>query len=469
MTQVQNAGRYLRSRMSPWAIALLALITAVAFTIPFLLADPAAADDVIPGGASGDGVVPEGVHGNPDCSDLLGAADYLFEYKTGVPTDETIPLSFNGLSGSVTVDVTGSTFDFSFSGDFVAAAVIVKGGPNANFYDYTPDGNAADTGLHAPINPSNGKFFGLSHISFCIMEAPAEIDIAKSAVDDSITIGDRAAFDITVTSLGPATALNVTIDDDLPAGFDWEIVSEQGDTGLAGTNCNIDDSVDPNELDCSVGDLASGESYTVRVQTTTDMTANECDTTLNNTAFADADNADPVDDSASIDVECGGVKVVKTAKHADTSGATSANLAATFRITDSNGDTHDVVTGATTGIACVDDLPLGAATVVELSGPSGYAADPDTENVTVTDSDCPDPGAGATASFENIPLTDVEIVIDSQQAGATSTVVECWEGSDTSGAADFWTTILGDGSLDMDDFEPTDPDVTLTCEITIDP
>src|SRR5919106_3191071 len=110
---------------------------------------PASAAHVIPGPPTTTlNEQPIGVHGNPDCADLLGADDFLFEHKTGVPTDETIPLSFDGLTGSVTVDVRntddGQVFDFTFDGDFAAAAVIVKGGPNANFYDYRPDGEVAD-------------------------------------------------------------------------------------------------------------------------------------------------------------------------------------------------------------------------------------------------------------------------------------------------------------------------------------
>jgi len=37
----------------------------------------------------------------------------------------------------------------------------------------------------------------------------------------------------------------MTIDDDLPAGFDWEITAEQGVPASEGDNCTIDDSVDP--------------------------------------------------------------------------------------------------------------------------------------------------------------------------------------------------------------------------------
>ncbi|HZA40662.1 MAG TPA: SpaA isopeptide-forming pilin-related protein [Actinomycetota bacterium] len=420
---------------------------------------PASAAHVIPGPPTTTlNEQPIGVHGNPDCADLLGASDFLFEHKTGVPTDETIPLSFNGLTGSVTVDVKpGSLFDFSFTGDFAAAAVIVKGGPNANFYDYRPDGAAADTDLHAPVNPANNQFYGLSHISFCIIEARAELQITKTAVDDTITIGDKAAFDITVTSLGPATAQNVTIDDVLPdTGLDWEIVSET----TAGA-CSI--AVDGNTLHCDVGDLAVGASFTVRVRTTTAMTAAECDRTLDNTAFADADNSDQVSDDAQIRVQCGGIKVVKTAKHADTSGTTSANLAAEFTITDSLGNTHIVTTDATTGVACVDDLPLGAATVDETNGPDGYQEDPDVENVTVTDADCPDPGAGATASFENVPLTDITWSVDSQHNGATSTVVDCKDANGVSLPG--YPMTVSDGTDTLPDLPPG----TVTCDFVIDP
>ena len=166
----------------------------------------------------------------------------------------------------------------------------------------------------------------------------------------------------------------------------------------------------------------------------------------------------------------GGVKVVKTAKHADTSGDTSADLAANFTITDSNGDTHNVATDGTTGLACVDNLPLGAATVDEVAPfPAGYQPDPDVVNVTVTGADCADAGV-ASASFENIPLTDVQIVVDSQHDGGTSTLIECWKGTSdpTTDPADYSKTV-SDGSLDIGDLLPTDPAITLNCAITIDP
>ncbi|WP_175410655.1 hypothetical protein [Streptomyces sp. TRM64462] len=68
----------------------------------------------------------------------------------------------------------GHLLDFSFSegSTFDADAVLVKGGPNTNLYDYRPLGGiAADEELHAPLNPENDQLYDISHISFCLGEA----------------------------------------------------------------------------------------------------------------------------------------------------------------------------------------------------------------------------------------------------------------------------------------------------------
>jgi hypothetical protein len=60
-------------------------------------------------------------------------------------------------------------------------------------------------------------------------------------------------------------------------------------------------------------------------------------------------------------------------------------------------------------------------------------------------------------------LTDVTITVDSQVDGGTATIIDCGTaGSATTGAN-------GDGSLDVEDLEPTAPDATLECTITVDP
>lgn len=183
-----------------------------------------------PGPASGDGVQPILKAGNPACLDVMAKGDFLFEHKTGVPEDDTIDLSFDGLSGTLVIEVDeeNETFDFSLTGDFVAAGVIVKGGDGANFYDYRPAGNAADTSLHAPVNPSNGKFYGLSHISFCLTEVERVpgIDVEKSC-PESVQTGAEIEYTITVENVGNEALVDVTVADsllgDITADFDLDL------------------------------------------------------------------------------------------------------------------------------------------------------------------------------------------------------------------------------------------------------
>ena len=52
----------------------------------------------------------------------------------------------------------------------VKIAVIVKGGPNASVYKYNDECTTGGTMLTAPINPNNGKPYGLSNITFCYSE-----------------------------------------------------------------------------------------------------------------------------------------------------------------------------------------------------------------------------------------------------------------------------------------------------------
>jgi uncharacterized repeat protein (TIGR01451 family) len=182
---------------------------------------PEAAAVDTPGPPSGDGVQPILKTGNPSCLDVMTSAEFLFEHKQDPPRDATITLTNGALSGTLVVGVNegAQTFRFTLTGDFVAAGVIVKGGSNANFYDYRPDGNEADTFLHAPVNPSNGKFYGLSHISFCLMEdvpppPTPVIDVEKSC-PGSVDAGAEIEYTITVENTGDDALVDVSVDDTL--------------------------------------------------------------------------------------------------------------------------------------------------------------------------------------------------------------------------------------------------------------
>jgi len=107
-------------------------------------------------------VAPVYVAGNPKCADLNPS---WTEIKADPPTSGT------RTSGgkSFTISINGLIVT-SWSSSTPVTAVIVKGGPNANIYYYS--GATSDTNLHAPTNPNNGKYYGLSHVSACYGTVP---------------------------------------------------------------------------------------------------------------------------------------------------------------------------------------------------------------------------------------------------------------------------------------------------------
>ncbi len=403
-------------------------------------------------------VTPTVVAGNPSCATVI-PGEFDHEEKIEPVEDGTFPFSFDGVSGTITlvVDEGAKTFDFTIDGA-AAVSVLVKGGPNANWYDYRPDGVTSDVDLHAPRR--NGGLFGLSHISFCLVEAPPELVITKTAAADPITVGDKASFTITVENVGAGTAENVVIDDELPnAVLDWV---ENPDTG----ECTI---ASGNTLHCDVGDLAPSGSFSVTVETTEAILLGSalCGTTLDNTAFTEADNHGQISDNATIDVICGAVQVNKFAK-VPQSTDTQPVAGAGFTLFD--GATAVVPPGEVTtdadGVACFDGLPVDTAfTLRETTTPAGYATvDDRTVTSSADDANCAGTsGSPTTVDVENDPLTDLFIEVAAQIAGATNSSIECVDASDSSSIG---SEPLGDPvSLDVDGLEPG----TYVCTIVIDP
>lgn len=104
------------------------------------------------------------VAGNPTCGDLEPEGADWTEFKIEPVADGT----FTQGPLTVTIDVRdtddGPVFDWT--SNIGVDAVFVKGGPGGLLYVYDPE-STGDTGLHAPVNPENDKFYGLSHLSFC--------------------------------------------------------------------------------------------------------------------------------------------------------------------------------------------------------------------------------------------------------------------------------------------------------------
>jgi hypothetical protein len=110
------------------------------------------------------------IAGNPSCTSL----GYDAGFKVDPPDAGTY--SIDGIN-TVTVTTDGVSFDWSST--LGMDAVISKGGPNANVYIYDPPAErTSDTDLHSPINPNNGKPYGLSHIEFCF---DYEVTVSKDA------------------------------------------------------------------------------------------------------------------------------------------------------------------------------------------------------------------------------------------------------------------------------------------------
>ena len=170
--------------------------------------------------------------------------------------------------------------------------------------------------------------------------------------------------------------------------------------------------------------------------------------------------------------ETGAILITKTRKHAASGSGDHDHPEVTFTVTGGNLAAGGVVevTDAN-GEACVDGLVLssfvGGYTVTETV-PAGYVADGATAKaVSVTaESTCGD-DSEANVSFSNTPLTDVTVSVNSQVTGGTASTMQC---TDVDGNVYNGSTVAGgDGSLTVSNLLPTDPIVTLTCTITIDP
>ena len=104
------------------------------------------------------------VDGNPRCSNVSSG---LHSIKVDPVPQGSTTWGNGSLGGQMSVS--GRVFDWSSSQP--VTVVIVKGGPNANIYRYDPAATSGQ-GLHAPVNPKNGQFYGLSHVDFCTGSTP---------------------------------------------------------------------------------------------------------------------------------------------------------------------------------------------------------------------------------------------------------------------------------------------------------
>jgi LPXTG-motif cell wall-anchored protein len=140
---------------------------------------------------------------NATCADLAPEGATWIEFKVEPVEDGT----FSDGTLTVTIDVRdtddGPVFDWT--SNIGVDGVFVKGGPGGLLYVYDPPAESTgDTGLHAPVNPENGKFFGLSHVSFCY-----DKDQATTTTVAPTTTSTTVAPTTTSTTVAPTTTTTV--------------------------------------------------------------------------------------------------------------------------------------------------------------------------------------------------------------------------------------------------------------------
>lgn len=150
-------------------------------------------------------VTPTFYEGNLTCED--------FGYTTINKFD---PPNAGSAAGITLIRNAGSSI--SWTSTVPVDAVMVKGGPNGNIYEY-PNDTFSDSNLVPPTNPSNGEPYGLSHVNFCTNNTPEPppegpaIDVQKVADSDVTYPGNTVVFTIVATNTGDVPLSDPTIAD----------------------------------------------------------------------------------------------------------------------------------------------------------------------------------------------------------------------------------------------------------------
>jgi uncharacterized repeat protein (TIGR01451 family) len=187
----------------------------------------------------------------------------------------TTPAGFNCVTPAVnangTVTCTAATLANGATATFTLS---VRVSPSATSGSVTNSASVVST--TADATPANGTD---PAPAVAIAAPSADLAVTKTTNSTTLTTGNSVTYTITVTNNGPATATNVIVTDDLPAGLAF--VSATPSQGT----CNA---ADP--ISCNIGTLNNGASATISVVANVTATGG----TIANTASADGTETDPV-------------------------------------------------------------------------------------------------------------------------------------------------------------------------------
>jgi hypothetical protein len=141
---------------------------------------------------------------NPTCSAALGSGWSGHGERINFGTNEgdlfpqvdgTYETTLGGLEVKVTLSDGARYVAFETSAPI--DAFIVKGGPNANLYDYRPIGGTDhDHGLVSPVNQNSGQIPAVSHVDFCFQRVLAVSKTADTRFDRTWTWGIDKDVDV---------------------------------------------------------------------------------------------------------------------------------------------------------------------------------------------------------------------------------------------------------------------------------
>jgi uncharacterized repeat protein (TIGR01451 family) len=206
-----------------------------------------------PGPPSADGVQPviaDTQSSNDDCGEL--------------GFDHGISIASNGQvsSGDLTVTVTNYNSPTGFadwSSNLTIHGVYVKGGPSGGDLFSYPAGDTGDQDLHTPQKPDGG-YYSVSHLAFCWNDMAAEPDVSITKTNDPtgpVLNGASITYTLTVTNGGTATATQVEVTDELPAGV----------TFLSATaGCDEAEGL----VMCALGEIGAGASLGIDITVAVD-------------------------------------------------------------------------------------------------------------------------------------------------------------------------------------------------------
>jgi hypothetical protein len=348
----------------------------------------------------------------PESISLDNCGEIIIQKVTDPATDTTTSFPF-----TLTGPGTNESFNLLNGGEFSKAGL--QPGTYAATEAPVPAGWDLDSAVCDDGSPAGAISLQASETVTCVFTNVARADL------HIVKVAERDGVDFTFNAAAP---LN-------PASFTLQNGGQQDYLDLVPDTYSVDEVV-PAGWNLSDASCDNGDAPTsVTLEAGDDVTC-----TFTNV------------------VERGAISIHKSAKHAAADGGVINHAGVTFTVTNAtNGFSASGQTDSD-GNLCIANAPVslldGDYTITETV-PAGYTNPTPTQTYTVVESTC---ASALVASFQNTPLTNITVSVDSQVDGGTASTIDCTLAS----AA---TDPNGDGSLTLSNLVPG----TYACTIVVDP